>query len=187
MNSGMERHVRRIVRVIDTVNDWIGSTILALLLLPLLYSVCHEVFARYVFNAPTDWSYELTYMIYGSHFMLGAAYTLLKGGHVRTDIFYNTWSFRTRGIIDATLYLLAFFPGMLFFFWIGMEEMLHAIETSEHSDLTPWRPSLVPFKATIPIAAGLLLLQGISEFLKSAYAAVTGDELVHQEHLGIEV
>ena len=187
MNGGMVRHVRRTVRVIDTVNDWIGSTILALLVLPLLYSVCHEVIARYVFNAPTDWSYELTYMIYGSHFMLGAAYTLLKGGHVRTDIFYNTWSARTRGIIDATLYLLAFFPGMVFFLWIGMEEMLHAIETGEHSDVTPWMPSLVPFKATIPAASALLLLQGISEFLKSAYAAVTGDELVNQEHMGMEV
>jgi TRAP-type mannitol/chloroaromatic compound transport system permease small subunit len=76
---------------------------------------------------------------------------------------------------------------MVFFLWIGMEEMLHAIETGEHSDVTPWMPSLVPFKATIPAASALLLLQGISEFLKSAYAAVTGDELVNQEHMGMEV
>ncbi len=188
MSNGMFRPVRTIVRIIDGANDWLGGTFLALLILPLLYSVCHEVIARYVFNAPTDWSYELTYMLYGSHFMLGAAYTLLKGGHVRTDIFYNNWSARTRGIIDATLYLLAFFPGMAFFFWIGMEEALHAIEIREQSDATPWMPSLVPFKATVPAAAALLLLQGVSEFLKSLYAAITGVEMEGlEERVGIEV
>lgn len=169
--------MRGIVRVIDGVNDWIGGYVFALLILPLLYAVSHGVFARYIFNAPVDWSYELTYMIYGAYFMLGAAYTLLKGGHVRTDIFYNNWSFRRRGIIDATLYVLCFFPGMIFFFWTGLEEAIHAFEIGERSDATPWMPSIVPFKAAIPISAALLLLQGVSEFLKSLYAAITGRPL----------
>ena len=177
MNADTEKRIRAIVRVIDGVNDWIGGTILALMTMPLLYVVCHEVVSRYVFDSPTDWSYELTYMLYGSYFMLGAAYTLLKGGHVRTDIFYNNWSFRRRGIVDFTLYLFFFFPGMIFFFWFGLQEAFHAWEIGERSDQTPWMPSLVPFKASVPAAAGLLLLQGISELLKSYYAAVTGREL----------
>ncbi|MGI9383905.1 MAG: TRAP transporter small permease subunit [Methyloligellaceae bacterium] len=177
MNENTERRIRGVVRVIDGVNDWIGSYILALLTIPLLYVVCHEVISRYIFDAPTDWSYELTYMLYGSYFMLGAAYTLLKGGHVRTDIFYNNWSYRRRGIIDSFLYFFCFFPGMIFFFIFGFQEAIHAWEIGERSDATPWMPSLVPFKATIPAAAALLLLQGTSELLKSFYAAVTGDEL----------
>lgn len=177
MNADTEKRIRAIVRVIDGVNDWIGGTILALMTMPLLYVVCHEVVSRYVFDSPTDCSYELTYMLYGSYFMLGAAYTLLKGGHVRTDIFYNNWSFRRRGIVDFTLYLFFFFPGMIFFFWFGLQEAIHAWEINERSDQTPWMPSLVPFKASVPAAAGLLLLQGISELLKSYYAAVTGREL----------
>lgn len=169
--------MRGVSRLIDRMTDWIGGYILALLILPLLYVVCHEVFARYLFGAPTDWSYELTYMLYGSFFMLGAGYTLLKGQHVRTDIFYNNWSLRRRGIIDATVYLLCFFPGMIFFLWIGWQEAVHAFEIGEHSDATPWMPTLIPFKATIPISAALLIAQGVSELLKSLYAAISGREL----------
>ncbi|MEL0112822.1 MAG: TRAP transporter small permease subunit [Rickettsiales bacterium] len=178
MDEKIEGRMRAVCRLIDTFNDWLGGYVFALLALPLLYVVAYEVISRYVFDAPTDWSYELSYMLYGSFFMLGAGYTLLKGGHVRTDIFYNNWSFRTRGILDSLLYVIAFYPGMIFFFWIGLEEAHHAFITNEHSDATPWMPPLSPFKSTIPIAAALLLLQGFSELLKSIYAAVTNQPLL---------
>ena len=178
MNLKLERIFRIVAGVIDAINDWLGGWIFALLALPLLYAVCHEVISRYVFDAPTDWSYEVTYMVYGAFFMLGSAYTLLKGGHVRTDIFYLNWSFRRRGIIDATLYFFCFFPGFILFFWIGLVEANHAYIISEHSDATPWMPPLTPFKSTIPLAAALLIMQGVSEFLKSLYAAITGRQLL---------
>ena len=177
MNEKTERWMRGVVRFIDTISDWLGGNVLALLALPLLFVVCFEVISRYAFDKPTDWAFELTYMIYGAYFMLGAGYTLLKGGHVRTDIFYNDWSFRTRGILDSALFIIAFFPGMIFFFWIGMEELIHSWQTLERSDVTPWGASLVPFKASIPVAAALLLFQGVSELLKSLYAAITNEEL----------
>jgi TRAP-type mannitol/chloroaromatic compound transport system permease small subunit len=116
MDEKIEGRMRAVCRLIDTFNDWLGGYVFAPLALPLLYVVAYEVISRYVFDAPTDWSYELSYMLYGSFFMLGAGYTLLKGGHVRTDIFYNNWSFRTRGILDSLLYVIAFYPGMIFFF-----------------------------------------------------------------------
>lgn len=177
MNENTERRMRRVVRFIDAISDWIGGNVLALFTLGLLFVVCYEVFSRYIFDAPTNWAFELTYMIYGAYFMLGAGYTLLKGGHVRTDIFYNNWSFRTRGILDSTLFIIAFFPGMIFFFWIGLQELIHSWQTLERSDVTPWGASLVPFKASIPLAAALLLFQGVSELLKSLYAAITNKEM----------
>ena len=188
MNETVEYWMRRIVGFVDGVSDWIGGWIIAFLAIPLLYVVCFEVISRYVFNAPTDWAFELTFMLYGAFFMLGAGYTLLKGGHVRTDIFYNNWSFRTRGTLDTTLYILAFFPGMIFFFFVGWEEMLHAYNTAERSDVTPWGPSIVPFKATIPAAAALLLFQGVSELCKSIYAMVENKPLLEDADLiGSEV
>lgn len=187
LNPALEAKLRAVVRAIDGFNDWLGARIISLFILVLLYAVCHEVIARYVFDAPTDWSYELTYMLYGSFFMLGAAYTLLKGGHVRTDIFYNNWSARTRGIVDAVLYLFAFFPGMVFFLWIGGVEAMHAIEINERSDATPWAPSLVPFKLSVPVSAALLIAQGVSEFLKSLYAALEGVELEPRPQASAEV
>jgi TRAP-type mannitol/chloroaromatic compound transport system permease small subunit len=162
-----------VVRAIDRLGTWTGRLI-ALLILPLVVGVTYEVISRYAFNAPTVWAYDTTYMLYGSHFMLGAAYTLLKGSHVRTDIFYQNWSPRTRGLIDGTLYLLFFFPGMVFFFYMGWQEAYHSWTIGETSEATPWRPPIYPFKFVIPVTALLILIQGISEFLKSAYAARTG-------------
>ncbi len=165
-----------IVRVIDTISEWSGR-VFAWLIIPLVGSLTYEVIARYVFGAPTIWAYDLSYMLYGSHFMLGAGYTLLKGGHIRTDIFYQNWSPRTQGTVDALLYLLLFFPGMIFFFWMGTQEALHSWSIGERSDASPWRPIVYPLKFVLPIAAFLILLQGVSEFIKSAHLARRGRPL----------
>jgi TRAP-type mannitol/chloroaromatic compound transport system permease small subunit len=165
--------VVRLVHALDSIADWSGR-IFCLLAIPLVLAITYEVFARYVFHAPTIWSYDVAYMLYGSHFMLGAAYTLYRGGHIRTDIFYQNWSVRTRGTIDAILYLFLFFPGMVLFFWMGLQEALQSFDIREVSDASPWRPIIYPFKAVIPISIFLLIIQGVSEFLKSAYAALTG-------------
>jgi TRAP-type mannitol/chloroaromatic compound transport system permease small subunit len=116
-------------------------------------------------------------MLYGAMFMLGAAYALRVGAHIRTDFFYERWSLRTRGIIDAVAYAVFFFPGIALFFWVGWDEAWYAYGIGEMSEQTPWRPLLWPLKATIPAAAALLLLQGLSELAKSLHAALTGREL----------
>ena len=138
-----------VVSAIDQVAIWSGL-LFCWLAVPLVLGLTYEVFARYLFHAPTIWAYDVTYMLYGSHFMLGAAYTLYKGGHIRTDIFYQNWSVQTRGMIDATLYLFLFFPGIALFFWMGLQEALHSWDIREVSDASPWRPIIYPFKAVIP-------------------------------------
>jgi TRAP-type mannitol/chloroaromatic compound transport system permease small subunit len=168
--------VLAIMHVIDSISEWTGRLI-AWLIIPLVGGLSYEVFARYLFDAPTIWAYDTTYMLYGSHFMLGAGYTLLKKGHIRTDIFYNKFSPRLQGTIDATLYLLFFFPGIIYFLWAGAAEAIHSWSLLERSDASPWRPPLYPFKTVIPIAAFLLLIQGVSEFLKSLHAARKGEWL----------
>ena len=70
---------------------------MAWLNVPLVLAVAYEVIARYAFNAPTIWSFDVTYMLYGTIFMLGAAYALHKGAHIRTDFFFERWSVRTKG------------------------------------------------------------------------------------------
>jgi TRAP-type mannitol/chloroaromatic compound transport system permease small subunit len=166
----------RIVRTIDRFTLSTGA-IVCWLIVPLVGAMVYEVFARYFFHRPTIWAYDVSYMLYGTHFMLGAAYTLYRGGHIRTDIFYQNWSVRTRGWMDAVLYVLFFFPGIALFFWMGLQEGLHALDIREVSDASPWRPPIWPFKLVIPISLAFLLVQGISEFIKSAYAATTGRTL----------
>lgn len=171
------RWLLSIVTFIDTVvGDWSGK-LFAWLVIPMTFGLAYEVIVRYAFNAPTIWAYDITYILYGSHFMLGAAYALYKGQHIRTDMFYERYSVRWKGIVDASLYLLFFFPGMIFFMFAGWDEAQHAWSIGERSDASPWRPIIYPFKTVVPVAALLLLIQGVSEFLKSAYAAIKGRSL----------
>ena len=164
------------VQTIDAMSEWSGQ-IFCWLVIPLTASLTYEVLARYLFGAPTIWAYDLSYMLYGIHFMLGAGYTLLQGGHIRTDIFYQNWAPRTRAWVDALLYLLFFFPGMMFFFWMGTQEAVQSWSILERSDASPWRPLLSPLKTALPLGALLVLIQGISEFIKSGYLALRGRPL----------
>ena len=165
--------VRKLITAIDTLSEWSGR-VFAWLIVPLVLGLTYEVIARYGFDAPTIWAYDVGYMLYGSQFMLGAAYTLLRKGHIRTDFFYEKWSPQRQGLIDAALYLFLFFPGIFFFFLAGWDSASHSWMLRETSEASPWRPPLYPFKAVMPVAAALLFIQGISEFIKSVWAAKTG-------------
>jgi TRAP-type mannitol/chloroaromatic compound transport system permease small subunit len=174
----------RTVRVIDWFTDTTGSWI-AWLNLPLVLAVAWEVLARYFFHAPTIWSFDVTYMLYGTIFMLGAAFALLKGAHIRTDFFFERWSIRTKGMIDSVSYLVFFFPSIFVFLIVSWNEGWYAFQIGETSEQTPWRPILWPYKTVVPVTCVLLLIQGISETIKSTYAWRTGIELEHKEKIEI--
>ena len=173
-----------IIRVIDRFTDSTGFLI-SLLALPLVGAVAIEVVSRYVFHAPTTWAYDLTYMLYGTIFMLGAAYALHKGAHIRTDFFWESFSPRKKGWIDSISYILFFFPAFTALFIVSLSEANYSFRINEVSDQTPWRPILWPFKYCVPIACALLMIQGFSEFLKSFYMARTGVELEHKEKVEV--
>jgi TRAP-type mannitol/chloroaromatic compound transport system permease small subunit len=147
---------------LSTATGWLAGW----LMVPMTLAVTYEVIARYAFNAPTVWAYDTTYMLFGAQFMLAAAYTLLKGGHIRTDVFYERWSPRTRATIDTVSYVFFFFPGMAFVLYAGFVEAWHSWQIGERSDWSAWRPVIYPLKAVIPVTAALLLLQGVSELTK---------------------
>lgn len=174
----------RLVRLIDKFTDTTGTWV-AWLNVPLVLVVAWEVMARYLFDAPTIWSFDVTYMLYGTIFMLGSAYALHKGAHIRTDFFWERWSIRTKGMIDAVAYIAFFFPALLMLLFVSGHEAWYAYTINETSEQTPWRPILWPFKAVVPLACLLLLIQGVSETIKSVYAARTGIELEHKEKVEI--
>jgi TRAP-type mannitol/chloroaromatic compound transport system permease small subunit len=181
--SGAPLHIRT-VRAIDKFSDTTGTWI-AWLNVPLVVAVCYEVIARYAFNAPTIWSFDVTYMLYSAIFMLGAAYALHKGAHIRTDFFFERWSIRTQGMIDSIAYLVFFFPSLVMFLIVSWDETWYAFVINETSEQTPWRPILWPFKAVIPLTCLLLMIQGVSETIKSVYAARTGVQLEHKEKVEV--
>ena len=97
------------IAILDSISLWSGR-IVAWLIIPMVLSLVYEVVARYIFDAPTEWAYDMTFMLYGSFFMIGSAYTLYKKGHIRTDSYYGKWSPRTQGWVDTICYLVFFLP-----------------------------------------------------------------------------
>jgi TRAP-type mannitol/chloroaromatic compound transport system permease small subunit len=173
-----------VIRVVDAFSDVIGK-IVSLSMLFLVFSISYECFSRYLFNSPTIWVFETNYMVTGSAFMLGCAYALLKGAHVRTDIFWDGYSERKKGLIDFWSYLLLFYPTLIIFFIISADDAWYAYELSERSEQTPWRPLMWPFRAAVPIMALLMMIQGISEVLKCWYQIRTGSEFQHREKIEV--
>src|SRR3954463_2278306 len=179
-SPGLIRMVRTIDKFTDSTGVWI-----AWLNLPLVFVVAWEVIARYAFNAPTIWSFDVTYMLYGTIFMLGCAYALHKGAHIRTDFFYEKWTARTRGMVDSISYLVFFFPSIVMLLAVSANEAWYSFGISETSEQTPWRPILWPYKSVVPLTCLLLLIQGVSELIKSFYAARMGVVLEHKEKIEI--
>jgi TRAP-type mannitol/chloroaromatic compound transport system permease small subunit len=173
-----------VIRVIDGVTQWTGY-LFALIVAPLIIANVIEVFMRYLMNAPTSWALDVTTMSFGALFMLGAAYALLKGAHVRTDMLWEKFSNRKKGIIDSIAYLLFFLPSMAILFAISIDDFLYSLSINEKSTSGIWQPVIWPLRAVIPVSAALLFLQGVSELMKSLWAARTGEILVQHEKIEV--
>jgi TRAP-type mannitol/chloroaromatic compound transport system permease small subunit len=170
----------RVIGTIDRLTERIGKLV-SLSMLFLVASITYECFSRYVFDSPTIWVFETSYLTNGSAFMLGCAYALLKGAHVRTDMLWAKYSERKKGLIDLVAYLLFFYPALITLFVISFDDAWYAYQIGETSEQTPWRPILWPFRAVIPLTALLLMIQGASESLKSWHQVRTGREFEHHE------
>lgn len=171
--ADMPRWMAHTITAIDTISLWTGKLV-CWLILPLTFSMVFEIVARYYFLSPTIWAYDMSRMIYGAHFMLGAAYALSKGVHIRSDFLYRDWSVKRQARTDAFLYLLFYFPSMAIFLWVASEYALVAVTRWERGMDSAWMPYLGPIRSTIPIGIAFLLLQGVSELLKCFYAMRTG-------------
>ena len=173
MPDDMPKWMAFLITKIDLVSKWIGN-IVCWLMIPLIFSMVYEVLARKLFLAPTVWAYDMSRFLYGALFMLGAGYALSKGLHIRADFLYRDFKIKTQGIIDTTLYVLFYFPGLLFFFYMTTGFVGESIMRSEKGMDTSWMPYLWPIKSCLWFGILFLLIQGISEVLKSYYAATKG-------------
>ena len=171
--EGMHPLMRLIVGNIDILNNWVGK-LTCLMLVPVIFAMIFEVVARKVFIAPTDWAYDTSRMFSGAMFMMGAGYALMRGVHIRADFLFRNWSPRTQALVDGALYLLFYFPAMLFFFWVSTEYTIKAWVTWERSMDTALMAPLAPARTAMPVGALLLLLQGVAEFLRAYHQLGAG-------------
>jgi TRAP-type mannitol/chloroaromatic compound transport system permease small subunit len=164
----------RIIRPIDTVQEWFGF-IVAFLIWPMLFITVYEVFMRYAFNSPTIWGFEATTFTYGLHFVLGLGYTYLYDGHVRVSVFVNLLRPSKRALISLACHLVIFLPVYIMLTYGLGDYALTSIKDLEHS-WTAWSPPIYPFKALMALGFFMLLLQGVSATCKDIRTLVRGEE-----------
>ena len=157
--------VNRLIYGIDLLNRMVGHAF-AWCIIILTLGTSYEVFVRYALNNPTSWAFDMSYLLYGALFFMSGAYTLSRNGHVRGDFIYRMWRPRTQAIVELTLYILFFFPGVLALVYAGWS---YGIEALRIREVSVWSPVGVPvwqMKILIPFGAGLLALQGFAEVLR---------------------
>ena len=166
-------NTQRFLRTADRVSTWAGK-LASWLIISLMLVVCVEVFKRYILNAPTAFIYDINNMMYGTLFMMCGAYTLAQNAHVRGDFLYSSMRPRTQAALDLALYLAFFIPGILGLMYAGFDYALDSWRIREHSNVTSEGPPVYQFKAIIPIAGTLVMLQGLAEITRCIVCLRTG-------------
>ena len=128
--------------------------------------ISYEVFSRYILHTPHAWVFDVSAMFYGLLFMMAGAYTLAHGGHVRGDVLYGFFPARLQAAIDLILYVVFFVPGIVAMVWAGWTYAAESWAINGHSSISADGPPIYPFKAIIPLAGALLLLQGVVEIVR---------------------
>ena len=165
---------QRFLNGVDRISEVSGKAF-AWLIIVLTVVVCVEVFKRYILNAPTAWIFDLNSMLYGTLFMMCGAYTLSKDGHVRGDFLYSSMRPRTQATLDLVLYFLFFIPGILALVYSGWGFAKLSWLIDEHSNVTANGPPVYHFKAVIPIAGLLVMIQGAAEIVRCIVCLMTGE------------
>jgi TRAP-type mannitol/chloroaromatic compound transport system permease small subunit len=156
----------RIARGIDAMVRVVGELVAYWSVLAVL-AYYFEVISRYVFNSPTNWVHESTFLMFGMQYMIAGAYAYRGESHVRVDLIYTKLSVRGKAMCDVigSLFFFIFVGTML---WTGWTFAGDAVRGGEVS-FTEWGIQYWPVKLTIPIGAALLLLQGIARLIKDIH------------------
>jgi len=155
--------IRVFVKAVDTFNLWVGRVAMQLLFV-MAAILLWSTLSRLLFNEPVNWALEMSQFLLSAYYLLGGAYSLQKGAHVRMDLFYSRLPPRQRAVTDAiTILCVVFFLGVLLYG--GLSATNYAIQYNQ-KNYTAWSPPLWPIKVVMTFGVFLMLLQTISTFFK---------------------
>jgi TRAP-type mannitol/chloroaromatic compound transport system permease small subunit len=136
---------------------------------------------RYLLRDPTSWAFDISYMMYGTLFMMAGAYTLSRDGHVRGDVLFRLWKPKAQATIELTLYILFFFPGVTALILAGWDYAGESWFYQEVSVMSPANVPIFQFKTITPIAGSLLFIQGLAQCCRCIICLKTGAWPQHLE------
>ncbi len=174
----------RFIFLVDSFTAWVGK-VFAWCILLLAIGVAYEVFVRYALRDPTSWAFDLSYLMYGTLFMMGGAYTLARDSHVRGDVIYRLWKPKTQAKVEMFLYFFFFFPGILALVFAGadyaLESWSYNYGRGEVSINSPAGVPISQFKTVLPVAGLLLFFQGLAQVCRCIVCLKTGEWPAHLE------
>lgn len=162
---------------INALNEFVGKSV-SLLFIALVITVSIDLFTRYFTGKSTEWAFDINYMIFGTNFMLAGAYAMKHDSHVRVDVIYQKFSPHTRAVLDVVFLVLVMIPLSSFMFYSTWIDFLNSVAARETSMVSSWRPPIYPYKAVMPLAFFLLLLQSIGHFITKFVIVLKGDSNV---------
>ncbi|NRA52585.1 MAG: TRAP transporter small permease subunit [Gammaproteobacteria bacterium] len=162
--------IKAINRFSDLVGRFISWFVLAIVLITFVVVVM-----RYALNTGSVFMQESITYFHNYVIMLGAGYALLKGAHVRVDIFYRPASVRKKAIIDLCGYWLLLLPTCVFIFYISWPYVAMSWNILEGSQEAGGVDARYIFKTTILLMPALMIMQGFAQML-SAILILAGFE-----------
>ena len=128
------------------------------LVLALIAIICTDVVARYVFNSPIAWVYEMSYICGAFIAATGIGQLMLDDGNVRVDMFYAKYSPKVKLIVDILFAICLFLPAYTALGSAVIRNCITAFQTGETSVITTWYPKLWPIKLVLCVGIVVFLL-----------------------------
>ncbi len=158
-----------LIRVIDAVNETVGRLV-AIIAVIFAAIIIYDVVMRYVFEEPTRWAFDVTKQMFGFYFVMLGGYALRHSAHVKVDLLTERMSPLLFKIVEVAGYVIFFFP----FTWVFLTRSWEFAIRSWNQGETTYgaiQMPVYPLKMAMSVAAGLLLIQGISEVLKILFGS----------------
>ncbi|MFC1931343.1 TRAP transporter small permease subunit [Chloroflexota bacterium] len=165
--------MKRLGVIIDSISDWTGKTVRWLCVALILVAVW-DVTLRYIFNAPTIWSYETSLMLGGTISVLGFSYVHRHHGHIRVDVFYARLTEKGKQIIDVLFASVFTMPLCIALTSMAFSWMLTAWARAEVMAETSWYPPSGPFRTIVFIGLFLFSLQALAQLVRDFQLLVRG-------------
>lgn len=123
-----------------------------------------EVVMRYIFNQPTIWVHEASFLLFGMQYLLAGAFALLHGAHVRVDVVYNFLP--VRGRVGMDIFTSMFFFMFAFALVITSWTFFQNSYSMDERTVETWGIQYWPVKGMMLLGSVLILLAGVSKLIK---------------------
>lgn len=159
----MPKPIVAFVRAVDAFNKAVGRFAMGLFFV-LAAILLYAVASRAILGVPINWALEMSQFVLSAYYLLGGAYAMQLGSHVRMDLLYGRRSPRSRAMLDAvTILFVLFYLGVLFAGGISSTE--YAI-TYGQKNYTSWAPPMWPIKSIMTFGVFLVLLQALANLCR---------------------